>query len=194
MSGPHLFLLVARSVHSVLGSPVFLEVPVLPGALVFPVDPALRGVRGPYGWTLVDWVRGSGWSCNAPCGLRRDKEKDNMAVTHHTCLLCDYRQQQPKPEPGLKTTRPGSCVVTHSGSAAHRPAGRWPEPKPSTGGRPEDTSHVFLVFPACADSRLRAAAPAVILPTFCRCCDPQSHTAISVRMLLSVNTSCAETS
>lgn len=73
---PHLFLLAVRSVRSVPGSQVCLGVPVLPATLEVPVCQALLGVLAQCGWRLVDWVRGSGWSCSAPCDLKTGKEDD----------------------------------------------------------------------------------------------------------------------
>lgn len=94
-----LFLPVVRSVHSVLGSRVVRRVPVLPEVLGFPVGRALRVDREPCGWTLADWVLGSGWNCSVPCGF---------------------------------------------GSAAHRPAWRWPELTLLTGGHPFHLSLPWL--------------------------------------------------
>lgn len=75
----HLSLLVVRSVRSVLGSQVSPGVPVLPECPEFPVCQALLGVLAQCGWRLVDWERGSGWSCTGPCGLSGTEKDDRLS-------------------------------------------------------------------------------------------------------------------
>lgn len=65
-----LVLLVDHFVHSGLESQVFQVVPVLLGSLEIQACQALLVVLAQFGWTLVDWERGSGWRCSEPCDLR----------------------------------------------------------------------------------------------------------------------------